>query len=339
MRVFLTGGTGLLGSHTAALLVREGHEVVVLCRHGADTAFLESLGCSIVTGDVTDDPTFLEPLVGGCSHVVHGAALVYSGGDWPAIRRINVDGTRNVLEAAARAGVGHAVHVSSVVVYGTVEGAVDEHAPLDSPIPPDDLYARSKRESEKVVREIEAATGMPVTVLRPSAVYGERDRLMTQRIARMVRWPVALLLGSGRNTIPAVYAGNVAEAVLLALTARRGGATYDVGLDHPLTQRALLEGIAAGLGRHPLWVPTPAGALRVGADILQSLGMKAPGAAHLPLGRVVRLALGDNPYPSHAIREDLGWRPSHHPDEALRRAGRWLKEQEQGSRAARVGGA
>ncbi len=334
MRVFLTGGTGLIGSHTAGLLVHEGHEVVALCRRGADTAFLESLGCALVAGDVTDDRAFLEPLVRGCSHMVHGAALVYSGGGWPAIRRVNVEGTRNVLEAAAGAAVTHVVHFSSVAVYGTVDGAVDERSPVDTPIPASDLYARSKRESEGVARAVEAVSGMPVTVLRPSAVYGERDRLMTQRIARMLRGPVAFLLGHGGNTIPAVYAGNVAEAVLLALAAGRGGAIYDVGLDHPLTQRALLEGIAEGLGHRPAMIPVPAAALRAGADILQALGMKTPGAAHLPLGRAVRLALGENPYPSRAIREELGWRPSHRHEDALCRAGRWLKEHPQGPRPA-----
>lgn len=339
MRVFLTGGTGLLGSHTAALLVRDGHEVVALCRAGADTAFLESVGCEVARGDVTDGAAALEPLVRGCSHVVHLAALVYSGGDWPAIRRVNVEGTRNVLEGAARASVGHAVHVSSVAVYGTVGGEVDERSSVDTPIPAGDLYARSKRESEGVARAVEAATGMPVSVLRPSAVYGERDRLMTQRIARMLRGPVSFLLGRGDNTIPAVYAGNVAEAIILALGARRGGATWDVGLDRPLTQRALLEGIADGLGRRPVLIPLPAAAVRTGADVLEALGMKAPGAAHLPLGRVARLALGENPFTSRTIRRDLGWSPSHRHEDALPRAGRWLKDHAEGSRPARRGGA
>ncbi|NJD18930.1 MAG: NAD-dependent epimerase/dehydratase family protein [Gemmatimonadetes bacterium] len=334
MRVFLTGGTGLLGSHIAALLVREGHEVVALCRRGADAAFLESVGCGLATGDVTDASSSLEPLMGGCCHVVHGAALVYTGGDWEAIRRVNVDGTRNVLEAAARASVSHVVHISSVAVYGTVEGRADERSPVDTPIPAADYYARSKREAERVARGVEREEGLPVTVLRPSAVYGERDRLMTQRIARMLRGPVSFLLGSGRNTIPTVYAGNVAEAVLLALAAGRGGATYDVGLDHPLTQRALLEGIAEGLGHRPVLLPVPAAAVRVAADVLQALGMKAPGAPHLPLGRVARLALGENPYRSRAIREELGWNPSTRHEDALPRAGRWLREQGRRSRSA-----
>ncbi len=326
MRVFLTGGTGLLGSHIAALLAHEGHEVVALCRPHSDTAFLTSLGCRVVEGDVTDGVDRLEPLARGCTHAVHGAGLVYTGGDWPKIRWVNVDGTRNTLEAAARAGVVHAIHISSVAVYGNVAGAVDEQTPVDTPIPPGDLYARSKREGERTARAVEAGAGISVSIIRPSAVYGERDRLMTPRIARMLSGPVSFLLGRGGNTIPTVYAGNVAEAVLLALEAQRGRATFDVGMDHPLTQRALLEGIADGLGWHPVLVPLPAGLVRPAADLLQALGVPAPRAAHLPLGRVVRLALGENPFASRTIREELGWEPSPRHEDALRRAGRWLRE-------------
>lgn len=341
MRVFLTGGTGLLGLHAAALLRREGHDVRALCRPGADASRLEALGCAVVRGDVTDSASSLAPGMEGCSHLVHGAALVYTGGGWDVIRTVNAQGTGNVLGAAAAAGVGHAVHISSVAVYGTVSGRTDEDAPLDSPVPANDFYARSKREAEAAARRVEAEAGLPVTVVRPAAVYGEWDRLMTQRIARMVRGPVAFLLGHGGNTVPTVYAGNVAEAVLLALKAGRGGATYNVGKDHPLTQRRLLEGIAEGLGRRPLFVPVPGALVRVGADALQALGVPAPGAPHLPLGRVVRLALGENPYDSERIRVELGWNPSHTHDEALVRAGRWLREhlrtQRQRRRAATDG--
>jgi len=335
MRVFLTGGTGLIGSHTAALLVERGHDVVALCRRGSDTAFLRGLGCAVAEGDVTEAAAALGPLVEGCSHVVHGAALVYAGDDWPTIHRVNVEGTQNVLEAAARAGVTRAVHLSSVAVYGTVEGGVDERTPVDTPLPHDDFYARSKREAELEARSVEARSGLAVTVLRPSAVYGERDRLTTQRIARMLRGPVSFLVGPGGNSIPMVYAGNVAEAVLVALEAGRAGATYDVAMDHPLTQRALLEGIAAGLGRKARLVPLPSGLVLPAATALQALGMKTPGSKHLPLVRVVRLALGENPYPSRAIRKELGWNPSHRHEDALPRAGSWLREHREGKPSAR----
>lgn len=327
MRVFLTGGTGLLGSHLAEELVRHGHEVVALHRTTADTAFLSGLGCTLVPGDVTDASDVLAERMAGCSHIVHGAALVYSGGVWESIRRVNVDATRSILEAAARAGVQHALHVSSVAVYGTVGDAVDERAPIDTAVPDDDLYARSKRLAEVEARAVEEAHGLPLTIVRPSAVYGERDRLMVPALADILRRPIVPLFGPGDNTLPVVYAGNVAQAMRLMLEAGEGGAeaTYDVGLDHPLTQRALFDGLAAGLGRSPTMVRIPASAVRLVVAVLAGLGIGTPGAKHLPLERVARLALGENPYPSARARSRLGWAPEHPHEEALARAGRWYK--------------
>jgi 2-alkyl-3-oxoalkanoate reductase len=304
MRVFLTGATGLIGSHTAEELTRAGHEVVALCRANADTRFLDRLPCTVVRGDVRSGADALVPLVEGCQRLVHTAAQVYVGGSWPRVREVNVDGTRNILTAARLAGVEHVVHLSTVAVYGPVQGPIDEREPIDAPLPPTDLYARSKREAEEVVRGIEDRRGLPVTVLRPSAVYGERDRLT--------------------NTLPVVYAGNVAVAVRLAVEKAVGGETYNVAMDHPLTQRELFEGLAAGMGRSPRFVVIPPGIVRSGGDILGRFGVSAPGAKHLPLQRVVDLALAPNPFRSERIRSDLGWEAPHAHPEELERTGRWL---------------
>ncbi len=327
MRVFISGATGLIGSHLAGELRAHGHDVVALVRATSDTGHLRELGCALVAGDVRDEPERLIPLMHGSTHVVHGAALVYAGDQWPRVRAVNVDGTRNVLRAAAQAGVGHAVHVSSVAVYGSADGPVDESTPIDQAIPSDDLYARSKREAEEVARGIEAKRGLPVAIVRPSAVYGERDRLMTPAVADLLRLPVVPLFGPGDNSLPVVYAGNVAEAIRLVLEAGAGGVTFDVGLDFPLTQRALFELLAEGLGRKRRFVSIPAGLVRGGADALTRLGFTTPGAEHLPLERVARLALGENPYPSRRIRSELGWSPSHRHEDALPRSGAWLRAQ------------
>jgi nucleoside-diphosphate-sugar epimerase len=327
MRVFLTGGTGLIGSHLARALRSRDHEVVALCRPGADPGFLEGLGCELVEGDVREPSAALAPKVRGCSHVVSGAALVYSGGDWTAVRAVNVSGAQNVAEAAARSGVRHLLHISSVAVYGAVEGPLDGERPVAGELHARDFYARSKREAEEVVRAVERSNGLPVSVVRPSAVYGERDRLMIPALARLLDRPWAPLFGHATNSLPVVYAGNVADAIMLVMEAGEGGptATYDVGLDHPLTQRVLFAGLARGLGRTPRFITVPASLLRSATTVLSRLGLGAPGAKHLPLERVARLALGENPYPSRRIRERLGWQPPHRHEESLERSGRWYR--------------
>lgn len=324
MRVFLTGGTGLLGSHLAGELISHGHHVVALHRSGSDTAYLEGVGAELVEGDVRDERATVVSGMDGCTHLVHGAALVYAGGGWPTIRAINVDGTANIFEAAVEAGLTHAVHVSSVTVYGSVSKPVDESASIDTPIPVGDLYARSKREAEAVVREVEGRSDLAVTVVRPSAVYGERDRLMAPAVADVVRRPVAPLLGPGDNSLPVVYAGNVAVALRLVLEAGLSDETLDIGFDHPLTQRLLFSKLAEGMGEHPRLVSIPASIVRGGAGFLARLGVGTPGAPHLPLDRVARLALGENPFPSRRVREVLGWDPPHRHEDALVRTGRDL---------------
>ncbi len=327
MRVFLTGGTGLLGSHLVAELRAHGHDVVALHRRESDTRYLRECSCVLVEGDVRDDAETLVRAMDGCSHVVHGAALVYADGAWPKVRAVNVEGTRNVLSAAAMAEVRHAVHVSSVAVYGTVDGRVNEMAPIDSDLPPGDLYARSKREAESVARGIEEERGLSVTILRPSAVYGERDRLLVPALLRILRLPVVPLFGPADNTLPVVYAGNVAVAIRLMLDAGRAATTFDLGLDFPLTQRELFTVLAAGMDIVPRFLSIPAGLVRGGATVLTRLGVGTPGARHLPLDRVARLALGENPYPSLRIRTELGWDPPHHHHDALARTARWAREE------------
>jgi nucleoside-diphosphate-sugar epimerase len=328
VRVFLTGGTGLIGSHVAARLRARGDEIVALHRPDSDVRFLASAGCMLVQGDVRDRDVLATHVL-GCDAVVHGAALVYARASWPRVRAITVDGTTNVLRAASLRGVPHAVHVSSVAVYAGARGPIDEDTPIDTPLAPGDVYARSKREAELAARLEAQAGSMSLTVLRPAAVYGERDRLLATRIARLVRRPITPVVGSGRNTLPVVYAGNVAAAIERCLDRppRRSARTFDLGVDHPLTQNELLLGIARGLGTRTRLLHLPGGPLRVAAELGERLGLSVPGAGDLSLSRFVRLALADNPYGSRRIRAELDWVPAFGHDEGLARTAAWLRSE------------
>lgn len=325
MRIFLTGGTGLIGSHIAERLIRSGHELVALQRPNSDSSFLQALGCEIHVGDVRDDVKHHKPRLRGCSAVIHCAALIYASKSWPEVRAVNVDGTRNVLQAASEAGVSAAIHVSSIAVYGDPGSYVDESAPMDRPLRPADLYARSKREAEAVALRFHGR-GMALTILRPSAVYGERDRLFAPKLAGMVRLPMTMVMGPGTNTVPVVYAGNVAAGVESALTGLGAGRAFNLATDHPLTQLELLEGLAEGLGRSPRFFHVPGGLIKRAARLGEAVGLNIPGAPDLSLSRVVSLVLGDNPYSSALAREFLDWKPPHTHQDALRRTGEWLRK-------------
>jgi nucleoside-diphosphate-sugar epimerase len=325
MRVYLTGGSGLLGSHLAERLRHRGDEVVCLQRPDSDTSFLTGLGCTIAPGNVREDPERLSEGMAGCDVLVHSAALVYVGGPWPRLRAVNVEGTSNVIEAAAAAGITRVIHASSVAVYGGRTGPVDEDAPLDAPLDASALYARSKREAEIAARAAAEAGRLQLTIVRPAALYGERDRLMSPRLERLLRLPVVPILGGGENGLPVVYAGNAAHAIETIIDSAPGNSVYNVASDSRLTQRGLLEGLARALGRRPRFVNIPGGFVREAARLGESLGINIPGAGDLTLERAARLSLEENPYSTERLRRDLDWSPPFDHDAGFARTAAWLK--------------
>lgn len=327
MRVFLTGGTGLIGSHVAGALLECGHTVRALVREGSDDRYLRGLGAEIRSGDVTH-PNSLQDALVGCDAIVHAAALVVSEADAERYRAVNVIGTRNVLETAARQTVSRAVHVSSVAVYGGAgalrDGAIDESAPRDTPLPAGEVYARSKREAEEVVWELERSGRLEVVVVRPDVVYGERDRAVIPRVVRFVRSPLAFTIRSGRRELPVVYAGNVADGIVRALEAPdAAGRAYNLTTDFPITQREFFEGIARELGQTPRFLPIPysvAYGLAWAAEFVAALrGGPAPALTR----RRVAFFRAGNPYVSRRARDELGWQPRVPHVEGIRRAVRW----------------
>ncbi len=321
--MFLTGGSGLVGSHVAEQLRAGGSEVLALQRSGSDTRHLTGLGCEVVPGDVTDSVESLAEAMRGCDAVVHAAAAVYAKGPWAEIEAVNVAGTRSVLVGAARVGIRHAVHLSSVAVYGLRRGPLDEDTPLDGELRRGDGYARSKRAAERVVDDVRRSEGLAVTVLRPSAVFGERDRLFTPRLARLSTLPVIPLLGQGHREVPVVYAGNVASAVVRVLTSAPDD-TFVLASDTSASQRDLILGLARALGRRPRALPLPSVLVRAVARAADGLGLGAPGAQGLSLVRAVTLWTGGNPYRTGRILDDLGWSPPFGLDAAMERTAEWL---------------
>jgi nucleoside-diphosphate-sugar epimerase len=160
-------------------------------------------------------------------------------------------------------------------------------------------------------------------------VYGERDRLFTPRLVRTLRFPIHLVLGSGRTPIATVYAGNLAQAALAALVAELpvGARPYNVSGDHPVSQRALLAGLARHLGLPFRPVAIPRHLVMAGARVVDALGGRLPGLGGLRLRRVVEVAVLPDPYRSERAREELGWAPPFTLEEALTRTAAWVTEE------------
>lgn len=327
MRVFITGATGLVGSHVAEQLRGRGDEVVALTRSTSDISHLQGLGVRTVNGELADPLERLAEAMEGCDAVVHAAAMIYSDATEAEYLRTNVQGTERVLRGAAAAGVLRAVHVSSIAVYGAVRRPVSEAEWLAHPIPPHNIYARSKREAELAAWRVHEAGLIGLTTVRPGVVLGERDRLVVPMLARALRWPVLPLPGGGRTTIPVIYAGNVAAAIIAALDRPdAAGRAYNLSGEPGLTARQLLTVMGAEIGRTPRLLRVHAKVVRGGAAVGDALRPLLAGVGLFGLKRAAWLATHDDPYDDTRAQRELDWDAVRVPTtEAMRRTAAWWR--------------
>jgi nucleoside-diphosphate-sugar epimerase len=212
MKALVTGATGLIGSHLAEALVSHGIEVRVLVRPTSDLRDIKHLDVDVCHGDVRD-PDSLRRATRGVEIVFHTAARMNDWGPWEEFFRDNVQGVRNLLEAANESNVHRFVHVSSTGVVGL--GAFLD-AREETPYDGEGNYERSKVESEQIALEYGKTRGLPVTVIRPCWTLGPRARrhiplLITYLVQRKL-----IVAGTGRNILNFVDPRDAAEAMILA---------------------------------------------------------------------------------------------------------------------------
>ncbi len=318
----VTGATGLLGSHIAEQLVARGERVRALVRPASDTAFLRQLGVEVVPGDL-QDPRSLPAAVAGAHVVYHCAARVGDWGSWADFRAQVIDATRNLAEACRAGGVGRLLHVSSIAVYGHPrrKAVIIEDEPHGQRLRLLDHYCRAKMRAEEVVW----ASGCPVTVVRPSWIYGPRDRNGLPRLANALRGRWVKIQGRGDNPLNIVYAADVADGAIRAATHPEArGQAYHLCGEGGITQREFLDQLSDALGlprveRHV----SPAVAYLGGllGDLIARLfrWKRAPYVSRYSVGLLARPAN----YSVERARSQLGWQPCVPPREGIRRAVAW----------------
>jgi len=222
--VLITGAGGFTGLALARRMAATGLTVRGLIRTPAKEAELISAGIEPLCGDVRDDAT-LRRAVQGVDLIYHLAAVFRRAGVFDSeYRSVHVDATRQLIEAAGRAGVRRVVHCSTVGVHGDVQG--DAPATEDAPFHPMDIYQQTKLEGERMARETAGRVGMQVTVVRPGPIYGPGDRRLLKLIGGVARRRFRLL-GSGRPRFQMVYVDDLIDGMLLAGDrAEADGRTY-----------------------------------------------------------------------------------------------------------------
>jgi 2-alkyl-3-oxoalkanoate reductase len=328
----VTGATGLLGSHLVERLRARGDRVRALCRTNSRTEFLDAHGVEIVRGDLTD-PASCALATAGADVVFHCAAKVGDWGRWREFQTGCLDATQALARAAVLARVGRFVHISSTSAYGhPVErkAPIDETAPLGENVWILDYYTRSKVECELLLWQMAETDGLPLTVIRPSWLFGERDRTTAPRLVREFRRGRMLMVGDGDNPLSAVYAGVVADAAILAaFDPGSCNEAYNITSQGRITQREFLDLFADALAvpRVTRHVPYP---LAFTGGFLLEIRDRLLMRERPP--RVTRYGawlLGRHlEYSTEKARSRLGWQPAIGYALSIERTLKWFLDSE-----------
>lgn len=326
----VTGATGFIGGHVARRLLEEGYRVRCLVRTSSDTSLLEKFDIELVSGDLTSAGS-VASAASSCRFVLHCGALVSDWATTDEIKRVNVQGTRNVVSASVAASVHRLVHFSTTDVYGYpgVPGTDETHVPAGF----SNWYSETKREAEAEVRGAAQVSGLEAVILRPATVYGPGSEDVVGEMARAICAGHMLLVDGGRAVAGLSYVENVVDAALLAL--RKDAAVGEAfnltdGLD--ITWSRFLGDIAKGLGCPPPRWSLPYGiayGLALSLEHGYRLLRRTVGLGIRPLlSRQAVHVLGRNQdFSNRKARERLGWEPRVPYQTGLDATLAWLREE------------
>jgi nucleoside-diphosphate-sugar epimerase len=326
MRVLVTGATGFTGGHLARHLRHSGHEVAALVRPASISRAdrLAAEGIDVREGDLTDAAA-VRRATAGCDAVYHIAATYREAGQSDAAyTRINVEGTRHVLEGALASGVRRVVHCSTGGVHGHIE-----HPPANenAPFAPGDVYQRTKLQAEQLASRFGRERGLEVVVARPIGIYGPGDLRflkMFRGIARG-RFP---MLGSGKIFYHLTYIDDLVRGFqLCGEVPAAAGRTYILAGPRYTTLQELVTLVAAELGVGPPRVHLPVWPVWLAGAVCEAICV--PLKIEPPLyRRRVDFYRKSRAFDTTRARQELGYNPSIDLEPGIHLTADWYRSQE-----------
>ena len=264
----VTGATGFCGTHLVRALAADGHPVRVIARSAARAGEMLPRGVDIVEGDLTDRATVARAVTG--ARTIYHLAAVYRQAKHRDAQyaRVHVEATGLLLDAARAQGIERFVHCSTVGVHGHVASPpADEQAPFG----PGDVYQRTKLEGEQLARSYGERYGLPVTVARPTAIYGPGDTRLL-KLFRMIARRRFIVLGSGEIYYHMVHVDDLVRGLrLLGTHPRAAGEAFILGGERYYTLREVAALIAEAVGVPRPWLRLPARPFQIAGTICEKV--------------------------------------------------------------------
>lgn len=306
----VTGGSGFVGGHLIRRLLSEGWRVRALGRSAEARAGVQALGAEPVEGDLSDRVA-LTRAMDGVEVVFHVAAHFKLWGPMDLFRRINVEGTRNVVEAAERAGVRRVVHVSAAaVVMGRPEPmhrVTEDMALHRMPFAP---YAASKAEAEAVLLAANGRrAGFSTVAIRPPFIWGP-DMPALDHMVETVRAGQFQWVAGGAQALSTCHVDNLCHALILAADRGAGGKAWFVSDGEDTTLKSFLTRLLDSRGVTPKDRAVPFGVAWAMAGVMVTVWSIFRLRGEPPITRqMLRLIGKDFTVDVGRAREELGYSP------------------------------
>lgn len=320
MRVFVTGGTGFVGSHVVEGLVEQGHEPLCLVRETSDTEHLDEIGAEQFVGSLSDVEG-LAPAIEQADAIIHIAGVI-------KVRRprdfysINGEATCRLAELTSELNpdLGRFVYLSSMSAMGPCfapEWGTEEDNPVSH-------YGRSKLLGEQGVRAV--SDRIPTTIFRPPPVYGPRDWEMF-KVFKGAKWGVMPVYGDGSSKLSVVHVFDLVDAIRLSLEKEHeSGAIFpiDDGSAYTWEEMATIAGKPFGKSPKALCIPSPL--FEVGARASELWGKMTNRAMIFTRDKLAEMKQEHWVCGNAALKEKLGWEPKWPFERGAEQTAKWYLE-------------
>jgi nucleoside-diphosphate-sugar epimerase len=324
MTILVTGGSGFLGSHIVEQLSQSGRSVRALVRRSSDTKFLRTLSNVELFDGAVDDRQSLEKAVAGVEAVVHSAGLVKAR-SLDEFMRVNAKGTEALLDACLtqQATLKRFVLVSSIAVGGPSD-AHGNPVPLDAIPRPVTDYGRSKLAAEQAA--LAKKDALKITIIRPPAIYGPRDREILA-FFKSIKLGVLPLLGSPNSKLSMAYGPDCARACIRAIDVEvPSGSIFAVDDGAVHTMAELIREAEAAVGKRAfLRIPLPRRIVEGAALLSEAYGRATNRAVMLTRDKCNEL-FDQWVCDSSSTQRELGWAPSMTFSQGVQRTVDWYRE-------------
>lgn len=330
-KILITGASGFIGSHLVETLLENKiplENIRLLILKDESLVNLPKLKFEIIRGDITNEND-VKMAMEGVDVVYHLAALTIDGDKYYTKEeyiKVNVAGTENLLNACKNKKIKKFIFFSSIAVYGLPAWAGNiRNWNEKQPKNPREIYGVSKLEAEAKVVEANKKWGIPYMILRPTSVYGPRDKRNLLELYRAIKKHLFFCIGNGKNKMDYVFVKDVAQAAYLAAMSKKVNNDYIIGAGDPLTLNDVARCVAKSISTSVPLLHIPKTAVYLVSFLVERIS-KLLGVSPMLFPARVKVMTRDCYFDISKAKKDLNYKPNFSFEKGTQITGKWLIE-------------